>query len=43
MLTFVDKLDYKFHNNMPFTRAEKYFFTIKELEYIKRKLKNKRL
>ena len=43
MLTFVDKLDYKFHNNMPFTRAEKYFFTIKEIEYIKRNLKNKRL
>ncbi len=43
MLTFIDKLDYKFHNNMPFTKAEKYFFTNKEIEYIKRKLKNKRL
>lgn len=43
MLTFIDKLDYKFHNNMSFTKAEKYFFTNKEIEYIKRKLKNKRL
>ena len=43
MLTFIDKLDYKFHNNMPFTKAEKYFFTNKEIVYIKRKLKNKRL
>lgn len=43
MLTFIDKLDYKYHNNMPFTRAEKYFFSNKEIEYIKRKLKNKRL
>ena len=43
MLTFIDKLDYKFHNNMLFTKAEKYFFTNKEIEYIKRKLKNKRL
>ena len=34
MLTFIDKLDYKFHNNMPFTKAEKYFFTNKEIEYI---------
>ena len=43
MLTFIDKLDYKFHNNMPFTKAEKYFFTNKEIVYIKRKLKHKRL
>ena len=43
MLTFIDKLDYKFHNNMVFTKAEKYFFSNKEIEYIKRKLKNKRL
>lgn len=43
MLTFIDKLDYKFHNNMQFTRAERYFFTNKEIVYIKRKLKNKRL
>ncbi len=43
MLTFIDKLDYKYHNNMPFTKAEKYFFTNQEIVYIKRKLKNKRL
>lgn len=43
MLTVIDKLDYKFQNNIPFTRAEKYFFTNKEIEYIKRKLRNKRI
>lgn len=43
MLTFIDKLDYKYHNNMLFTKAERYFFTNKEIQYIKRKLKNKRL
>lgn len=43
MLTFIDKLDYKYNHNIPFTKAEKYFFSNKEIEYIKRKLKNKRL
>ena len=43
MLTFIDKLDYKYHNNMAFTKAEKYFFTNQEIVYIKRKLKHKRL
>ena len=43
MLTVIDKLDYKFHNNMPFTNAEKYFFSNSDIQYIKRKLKNKRL
>lgn len=43
MLTFIDKLDYKFHNNMSFTNAEKYFFSNSDIQYIKRKLKNKRL
>jgi len=43
MLTFIDKLDYKFHNNMHFTNAEKYFFSNSDIQYIKRKLKNKRL
>lgn len=42
MLTVIDKLDYKFHNNTPFTKAEKYFFKNSEIKYIKRKLKNKR-
>ena len=43
MLTFVDKIVYKHNHNMTLTKAEKYFFTNKEIEYIKRKLKNKRL
>lgn len=43
MLTFIDKLDYKFHNNMSFTNAEKYFFSNSDIQYMKRKLKNKRL
>lgn len=43
MLTFIDKLDYKFNNNMDFTKAEKYFFSNNEIQYIKRKLKKKRL
>ncbi len=43
MLTVIDKLDYKFHNNIPFTKAERYFFSNKEIEYIRNKLKNKRL
>lgn len=43
MLTVIDKLDYKYKYNMPFTKAEKYFFTNKEIEFIKRKLKNKRI
>ena len=43
MLTFIDKLDYKYHNNMAFTKVEKYFFTNQEIVYIKRKLKHKRL
>lgn len=43
MLTFIDKLDYKFNNNMDFTKAEKYFFSNSEIQYIKRKLKKKRL
>lgn len=43
MLTFIDKLDYKFYHNMTFTKAEKYFFSNKDIEYIKRKLVNKRI
>ena len=41
MLTFVDKIDYKYHNKIPFTKAEKYFFKIKDIIDIKRRLKNK--
>ena len=43
MLTFIDKLDYKYNKKIPFTKAEKYFFSNKEIEYIKRKLRNKRI
>lgn len=43
MLTFIDKLDYKYNNNMQFTNAEKYFFSNQDIKYIKRKLKNKRI
>ena len=30
MLTFIDKLNYKYNNNMDFTKAEKYFFQMKK-------------
>lgn len=30
MLTFIDKLNYKYNNNMDFTKAEKYFFSMKK-------------
>jgi len=43
MLTFVDKIDYKYHHKIPFTSAEKYFFRIKDISDIKRRLKNKRI
>lgn len=43
MLTFIDKLDYKYKNDILFTKAEKYFFSNKDIKYIKRKLENKRI
>ena len=43
MLTFIDKLDYKYNHKIPLTKAEKYFFSNNEISYIKRKLKNKRI
>lgn len=43
MLTFIDKIVYKHKNNMPLTKAEKYFFTVKEILNIIRQLKNKRI
>lgn len=43
MLTFVDKIDYKYHHKIPFTKAEKYFFQIKDIIDIKRRLKDKRI
>ena len=42
MLTFVDKVVYKHQNNMPMTKSEKYFFSIKDILGIVRQLKSKR-
>ena len=41
MLTFVDKIVYKHQNNMPMTKAEKYFFSVKDILGIIRQLKSK--
>lgn len=43
MLTFVDKIVYKHNNNIPLTKSEKYFFSVKDILGIIRQLKNKRL
>lgn len=43
MLTFVDKIVYKHNNNMPMTKAEQYFFSVKDILGIIRQLKPKRL
>lgn len=43
MLTVIDKLDYKRKNNIPFTKAEKYFFNGKDFRHIIDLLKNKRV
>ena len=43
MLTFVDKIVYKHNNNMKLTRAETYFFSVKDILGIIRQLKNKRI
>lgn len=43
MLTVIDKMDYKRKNKIPFTKAEKYFFTGKDFRQIIDLLKNKRL
>ena len=42
MLTFIDKYDYKYKNKMPFTRGEKYFFSIYEIRRVLRELNKKR-
>ena len=42
MLTFVDKIVYKHSNNMELTKAEKYFFSVKDILNIIRCLKPKR-
>ena len=43
MLTFVDKIVYKYNHNMKMTKAETYFFSVKDILGIIRQLKNKRL
>ena len=43
MLTFIDKIVYKHNNNITLTKAEKYFFSVKDILGIIRQLKNKRL
>ena len=43
MLTFVDKIIYKHNHNMTLTKAEKYFFSVKDILGIIRQLRNKRI
>ena len=43
MLTFIDKIVYKHNHNISLTKAEKYFFSVKDILGIIRQLKNKRL
>lgn len=42
MLTYIDKYDYKYKNKMPFTRSEKFFFSVEEIRKILRELNKKR-
>lgn len=42
MLTYIDKYDYKYKNKMPFTRGEKFFFSVEEIRKILRELNKKR-
>ena len=43
MLTFIDKIIYKYTHCIPLTKAEKYFFSVKDILGIIRQLKSKRL
>lgn len=43
MLTVIDKLEYKRKNNIPYTKAEKFFFNEKDIRHIINLLKNKRI
>ena len=43
MLTVIDKLDYKRKNNIPFTKAETFFFRGKDFRHIINLLKSKRI
>ena len=43
MLTFIDKIVYKHKFNIPLTKSEKYFFSVKDIVGIIKQLKNKRI
>ena len=43
MLTYIDKYDYKYKNNMRFTKGEKFFFSVEDIRKIIKELKNKRM
>lgn len=43
MLTFIDKIVYKHNNNIKMTKAENYFFSVKDILNIIRQLKSKRI
>lgn len=43
MLTFIDKIAYKHYNDIAMTKAEKYFFSVKDILGIMRQLKDKRI
>lgn len=43
MLTFIDKIVYKHYNDIKMTKAEKYFFSVKDILGIIRQLKDKRV
>lgn len=43
MLIFIDKIVYKHQKNMQMTKAEKYFFSVKDILGIIRELKSKRI
>ena len=42
MLTFVDKMVYKYQNHIPLTKAEQYFFKGREILRIIKQLESKR-
>lgn len=42
MLTYIDKYDYKYKNNMSFTKGEQFFFSKEEIRKILKELKKKR-
>ena len=43
MLTFIDKIIYKHNHNLKLTKAETYFFSVKDILGIIKQLKNKRI